>query len=78
MKRLLALCGFFPLVWVKDSCSLRLLRAKLSPFGGWIAADHELAHGGYLVGSHGTLLSRDTWKWVEWKHNRVHVTFPEG
>jgi hypothetical protein len=77
MIRLLALLGFFPLIWTRDcDGEVRLRIARRTIWDEWVVRglfatrgilnpDGTIVCGGYMQG------------WKEWRLNRVHVVFSD-
>lgn len=80
MKRILALLGFFPLVWTKDhDGDIRLRVAQRSQFGSWCCgAVFERDRSVTLLCGGGTTGKSYVERWIEWKYNRKHVVFEEN
>jgi hypothetical protein len=75
MRKLLALCGCWPLVYTKDyDGATRLRIAKQTPFGDWTC---RAIIGSVILNPDGSTSGTCYVQgWVEWQHNCKHVIFP--
>jgi len=89
MRRILALCGAFPLVWLQFfDGEVRLVRACKTTFGDWTArlgGNNRvtlLPGGRFRVPEHplhaiGFKTAFPITSWKEWGHNRKHILFED-
>ncbi len=91
MKRLLALMGFFPLVWVRDNDGDIVLRrayrtippVPIDSFGlpvknvraGFRVVVYGCRRDLLEGGGCDPYASVNNYRWREWEHNRKHVVF---
>ena len=76
IRKLLALLGFWPLVYTQDhDGEIRIRIARPNPFGGWMCDSIYWENAVTLLSDGKTSGITYVERWIEWRHNRKHVVF---